>query len=137
MDVTGIGEVADAAGKIVDKIWPDKTQVEKDQAALQLQAMMAAFNLSKAQVDVDNTEAASTDKLQHWRGALGWVCVFAYAWHFILGPAFSYVVNIIAAAWGIGIPALPTVDIAPLATLTLGMLGLGGMHMFQQIKGVK
>lgn len=37
MSLTGIGEVATAVSDIVDHFFPDKTQAEKDQIALQLQ----------------------------------------------------------------------------------------------------
>lgn len=113
MDITGIGEVATAAQKILGMIFPDKTQAEKDQ-------MAAALAMVSAQTDIDKAEAASSDPLQHWRGGLGWVCTLAYLNNFILVPW--------ATALGMHVPAI---DIAPLATLTLGMLGLGGMHVYQ------
>jgi len=34
MSLTGLGEVSDLITTIVNKIWPDKTQAEKDQLAL-------------------------------------------------------------------------------------------------------
>ena len=37
MSLTGIGEVSDLAKDVIDKLWPDKTQAEKDQMALALQ----------------------------------------------------------------------------------------------------
>ena len=124
-DITGLGEVATAAQKILGMIFPDKTEVEKSQLA-------ASLALITAQTTIDQTEAASSDPLQHWRGGLGWVCVGAYAWNFIVQP-------IILATCVIGAHpvTLPVIDIGPLAALTTGMLGLGAMHVVGQINGVK
>lgn len=114
----------DTVTAIVSRIWPDKTEAEKAQLA-------AAIQLVSAQTDIDKAEAQSTDPLQHWRGGLGWVCVMAYFWNFVGQPL------IIAGARVAGnvVLALPPIDIGPLATLTLGMLGLGGLHVTERIKG--
>jgi Holin of 3TMs, for gene-transfer release len=119
LDITGLGQAATAAKGILGMIFPDKTEEEKSKLA-------AAMALIQGQTSVDNTEAASTDPLQHWRGGLGWVCTLAYLNNFILVPW--------ATALGMHVPAI---DFAPLATLTAGMLGLGGMHMYQTVQAGK
>lgn len=123
MDITGVGAVADAAKGILGMIFPNKTEEEKAQLA-------AALALIQSQTDIDKAEAQSSDPLQHWRGGLGWVCVAGYAWNFVLQP----LVNAGAAVAGHPLH-LPGLDIGPLATLTLGMLGLGGLHVAERIKG--
>lgn len=125
MDLTGIGEAATAAKGILGMIFPDKTEQEKAQLA-------AALALVNAQTDIDKAEAQSTDPLQHWRGGLGWVCAFAYAYNFVIQPL---AVALYAMANKGAILALPQLTIEPLATLTLGMLGLGGLHVAERIKG--
>jgi len=123
MDITGIGEVASAAKSILGMVFPDKTQQERDQLA-------ASLALLNAQTSIDQAEAQSTDPLQHWRGGLGWVCAFAYFWNFVGQPL------IVAFAMLFGHPiTLPQLDIGPLATLTMGMLGLGGLHVVERVKG--
>jgi hypothetical protein len=134
-DATGIGALGDAVSSIVNHFFPDKTQQEKDQAALELQGIMNQFNLTKGQIDVDQAEAASTDKWQHWRGAMGWVCVVAMAWHYIGLPIFQYIAALGVVVHALGaIPAPPDLNTAELSTILMGMLGLGGMHMYQTIK---
>jgi hypothetical protein len=114
LDLTGIGSVATAAQKILGMVFPDKTEEEKDKLA-------AALAMLQAQTNIDQAEAQSSDPLQHWRGGLGWVCTLAYFNNFILVPW--------AISFGLHAPAL---DMGPLFTLTAGMLGLGGMHVFEQ-----
>jgi hypothetical protein len=123
LDITGVGAVADLAKTAINAIWPDKTEQEKAQLA-------AAVALVQGQLAIDQTEAASSDPLQHWRGGLGWVCSFAYGYNFVIQPLM------VAAATLSGHPVtLPMLDIGPLATLTLGMLGLGGLHVAERVKG--
>jgi len=115
LDLTGIGAAANAAKSILGMIFPDKTEEEKAKLA-------ASLALIQSQTQIDQAEAASTDPLQHWRGGLGWVCTVSYLNNFILVPW--------ATAFGLHLPAL---DIAPLSALTMGMLGLGGMHVYEQV----
>lgn len=123
MDLTGIGEAATAAKSIIGMFFPDKTAEEQAKIA-------AALSMIQSQTDIDKSEAQSSDPLQHWRGGLGWVCAFAYFWNFVGQPL------IVAFATIFGHPvALPQLDIGPLATLTLGMLGLGGLHVAERVKG--
>lgn len=123
-DLTGLGAVAESAKGILGMFFPDKTESEKNQLA-------AALAVLNAQTDIDKAEAQSSDPLQHWRGGLGWVCAFGYAYNFVLQP----LIVAIAAIYGKPI-ALPQLDISQLSTLTLGMLGLGGLHVAERIKGV-
>lgn len=123
MDLTGIGAVAESAKGILGMFFPDKTEQEKAQIA-------AALAVLQAQTDINKAEAQSSDPLQHWRGGLGWVCAIGYGWHFVAQPL------VVAMAQAAGHPLeLPPLDISELATLTLGMLGLGGLHVAERIKG--
>lgn len=123
MDITGIGAVADAAKSILGMIFPNKTEEEKSQLA-------AAMALIQSQTDIDKAEAQSSDPLQHWRGGLGWVCVVGYFHNFVFQPLFQDVAQAMGKTF-----VLHPLDIGPLATLTLGMLGLGGLHVAERIKG--
>ncbi len=115
VDITGIGVVANAAKDILGMIFPNKTEEERAQIA-------ASLALIQAQTDIDKAEASSSDPLQHWRGGLGWVCTLAYLNNFIIAPY--------AIAYGMHVPLI---DTATLGELTAGMLGLGGMHVYQAV----
>jgi len=122
-DLTGVGTALTAVKDILGMVFPNKTEEEKAQMAM-------AFQMVQNQTDIDKTEAASNDPLQHWRGGLGWVCVMGYFYNFVAQPLIVDVMAIV------GKPILlHPLAIEPLVTLTLGMLGLGGMHVYQQVKG--
>lgn len=118
-----VSSAMDLATSIIQRIWPNKTEQEKDQIA-------AVLTMIQGQMDINKAEAQSSDPLQHWRGGLGWVCVMGYFWNFVGSP----LTNAVSAALGHPL-MLPGLDIGPLSTLTLGMLGLGGLHVAERIKG--
>jgi Holin of 3TMs, for gene-transfer release len=123
VDVTGIGTAVTGVKDILGMFFPDKTEEEKTKIA-------AALQVFQAQTNINQAEAQSTDPLQHWRGGMGWVCVLGYFHNFIFQPLFTDVVAILGKH-----ATLAPLDIGPLATLTAGMLGLGGLHVVQQING--
>jgi len=77
------------------------------------------------------------------RPALLWLCVGCLAWAWILRDFFimaltiagSYISSLEETKEIINL--LPTIDAGELMTLTLGMLGLGGMRSYEAKHGVK
>ncbi len=71
--ITGIGEVADVVGGVIDRIWPNKT--EQERAELQ-----AAMLVVQGQLKVNEAEAGSSSAfVAGWRPFIGWVCGAACA----------------------------------------------------------
>lgn len=132
MSITGIGEVASFATSIVDRLWPDKSQQEKDQMAAQIQIMTLQAQQAQGQADINKAEATSQSIfVAGWRPFIGWVCGCGFAVSF-LGPLISYVVALCGKT-GVVFPAL---DTETLMTLLMGMLGLGGMRTYEKTQGV-
>ena len=125
MDITGIGSVADLATSVIGKIWPDKTQQEREQLA-------AAVTLVQGQLAVNQAEAASPSIfVAGWRPFVGWICGSGLAWNFIARPALE------AGMTVAGHPiALPAADLGELMPLLFGLLGLGTLRTVEKIKGV-
>jgi hypothetical protein len=87
-----------------------------------------------AQIAVNQAEAGSPSLFKGgWRPAVGWCCVLALFFEFILRPLLP---------WGFGLltkvppPPLPTLDTGMLFNLMFGMLGLGGLRTVEKIRGV-
>lgn len=125
MSLIGLGEVADFAGKIADKIWPDASQAQKDALAFQLAQMQGQM--------ATNTAEASNPSLfvAGWRPFVGWVCGTGFAIT-VLGPLLSW----IAMLFGKTV-AFPPLDTQALMTLLMGMLGLGGMRTVEKLNDAK
>ena len=66
-----------------------------------------------------------------WRPALGWVCVAATGWNYVLAP------TIVAVAELMGRPlSLDLVQDDVLFELLAKTLGIGGMRMIEKLKNV-
>ena len=125
LDVAGIGAVADLATTVVNKIWPDKSEQERQQLA-------SALAIVQGQLDANKVEAASSSVwTSGWRPGVGWICVAALAMQYVARPLISW----IAAVSGHPLPTLPGID-DNLWQLLVGLLGLGGLRTFEKVSGV-
>lgn len=124
MDITGVGAVADLAGTVINKIWPDKTEQEKQQLA-------AAVMVVQGQIDINKAEASSPSVfVSGWRPAIGWICGGACAWNWVGLPIAK--AGLLVAGYGLSIaPA----DISEMLPILMGMLGLGGLRTVEKLKG--
>lgn len=117
--------IADLATNVISRIWPDKSEAEKQQLA-------AAVQLVQGQMDINKAEAASGSVfIGGWRPAIGWVCAAALACQYIARPLLVWAGIITGHNW----PVLPGLD-DNLWQLMLGMLGMGGLRTVEKVKGV-
>ena len=124
-DLTGIGEVADVVGSVIDRIWPNKTEQEK-------QEMQAAMLVVQGQLDVNKAEAGSSSVfVAGWRPFIGWVCGGACAWNWIGLP----IAKAGLALAGVTLDLAPA-DLTEMLPVLMGMLGLGALRTFEKTKGV-
>jgi hypothetical protein len=138
MDITGIGSIFDFGSKVIDKIFPDKTEAErvklelfKAQQAGALAELTATWENAKAQLAVNQAEASSGNAFaSSWRPFIGWTCGAAFAYKFVLAPVAAFVLT--AAGHPIELPAL---DFGEMMPVLFGMLGLGAMRTVERIKG--
>lgn len=113
------------ASTVVNKIWPDKTEAEKQQLA-------AAVAMVQGQLDINRAEAANPKVfVSGWRPFIGWVCGMAFAWNWIGLP----VVKLALAYYGTPISVSPA-DLSEMMPVLLGMLGLGGLRTYEKVNGV-
>ena len=124
-DITGLGAVSDLANTIINKIWPDKSEQEKQQIA-------AAVMMVQGQIDTNKEEAKSPSIfVSGWRPFIGWVCGMACAWNWI-----GLKIALFAAAY-FGHPLqMSPADIGEMMPILLGMLGRGGLRTAEKINGV-
>jgi hypothetical protein len=113
------------AKTIVQTIWPDKSEEEKQQLA-------AALALVQGQMDINKAEAASSSAfVAGWRPFIGWVCGAGCAWNWIGLPVASLALSMLGYKVGV-YPA----DLSEMMPLLLGMLGIGGLRTIEKVKGV-
>lgn len=126
-------------GEILDRVIPDpkaaaeaKVKLLEMQQKGELAELDAETRLALGQLEVNKTEAASSDPFRGgWRPAVGWTCAFGLAYTFVLRPLLPWIVSVAGGE----VPPLPAIESTELYTLLFGLLGLGGMRTFERIKG--
>lgn len=128
-----IGSIFDFGGKIIDRIFPDKTEQDKAKLAmLQLQQQGAFKELElqaaamQAQATINLEEAKSPNMfVSGWRPGVGWVCAS--------GLTYAVLAQPLLVACGV---KAPVTDTGVLIELLFAMLGVGIMRSYDKVKGV-
>lgn len=132
-----IGNLIKAAlGPILDgvlKLIPDKKARAEAKEQFEGQILDAMTSLVEGQLRINEREAShGSIFVAGWRPAVGWICGFALAWSFILEPIGSWA----AFMFGVTIDGVPKIELGPLMSILLGMLGLGGLRTYEKRLGV-
>jgi hypothetical protein len=139
MDITGIGSIFDFGSKVIDKLFPDKTEAErvklelfKAQQAGELAELTSQWDNAKAQAAINQVEAGSASLfVSGARPFIMWICGIGLGMQFLVAPLIQWG----GAAFGKTI-VLPPLDMGTLLTLLGGMLGLSGMRTVEKLSGV-
>ena len=126
----GIAEsVIGVAGKVLDKFVEDKDLKTKLNA--ELKSQLISLDLAQAQANIEQAKHPSIF-IAGARPAIMWICAFGLGWQFVFQPV---------AVWGIALSGidvvLPIIETEGLMSLTLALLGLGGMRSFEKSKGIQ
>ena len=124
-----IGPVSDLIGKFVE----DKDKKNELAHSIATMAENHAQEIALAQIATNQAEAKSGSLfVGGWRPAVGWVCVSAFAYHYVIQPVLMFVL----LATGVVLPELPQLNLGEMMPVLLGMLGLGGMRTIEKYKRV-
>ena len=126
----GIAEsVIGVAGKVLDKFVEDKDLKKK--LDHELRSQIVSLDLAQAQTNLEQAKHSSIF-VAGARPAIMWICAFGLGWQFVFQPIAVWIL----ALTGSGI-ALPVIQTEGLMSLTMALLGLGGMRSFEKSKGVQ
>tara|TARA_B100000519_G_C14119576_1_gene379770 strand:+ start:157 stop:567 length:411 start_codon:yes stop_codon:yes gene_type:complete len=120
--------IVGVAGKVLDKFVEDKDLKTKLEAELKQQVV--SLDLAQAQANIEQAKHPSLF-VSGSRPAIMWICAFGLGWQYVFQPVFVWAIAVSGA--DIAIPIIPTEG---LMTLTLSLLGLGGMRSAEKWKGV-
>lgn len=127
MGIPIIGDVINVVGGVIDKLIPDKTEAAK----MKHEVTMSLLTSDLAQTDVNKVEAAHKSVfVSGWRPAVGWVCVSALAFNYIISPLMAW-----AAVIWMPDAIIPELDISELLTLLFGLLGMGTLRSYDKRQG--
>tara|TARA_R100001015_G_C4538911_1_gene103418 strand:- start:41 stop:463 length:423 start_codon:yes stop_codon:yes gene_type:complete len=116
--------ISDLIGRAI----PDKNKRMELEASIKSQMI----DLQKAQADI-NLEQAKHPSIfvSGSRPAILWICALGLAWQFFLAPLMNWAVVISGSTI-----QPPVINTEGLMTLTLSLLGLGGLRTAEKWKGV-
>lgn len=118
---------------LLDKFIEDKDKKNAIAFELSTMAERHAQELAKAQIAVNQKEAAHKSLfVAGWRPAVGWVCVLGMASNFMVIPLANF-----ALALAESTIVVPILDLTQMMPVLMGMLGLGAMRTMEKTKGVQ
>ena len=119
---------------LLDKVIEDKDQKAALAHEIATMSDQHAQEALMGQLEINKAEASSGSLFKGGcRPFIGWVCCFAFAYHFVLQPLIVFGVT----AAGVDMPALPEFDMGSLLTVMIGMLGLGGLRSVEKLKKIE
>ena len=132
------GALLPIIGQVLGKVLPDPAEAAEAKIRLaelvqrgELAFLDADVKVALGQMEINKEEAKSGSLfVAGWRPAVGWICAVALSYQFVVRPLLAWYSLIVT------IPVPPELDVATLMTLLFGMLGMGGMRMYEKGKGV-
>ena len=115
-------------------------ETDEEKKAAELLLMKAQQMPDKWQAEINKIEAGHRSIfVAGWRPALGWVCVIALGYAFVLRPFLIVILNVLlnleALSPDIGIE-IPPINVKEILSLIFGMLGLGGLRSYEKKHGL-
>lgn len=125
--------ILDIAGKIFDRVIPDKAAAERAKAEFAAVGQAQEFQLAVQQIVVNAKEAEHpTLFVAGWRPFVGWTGACAFAYVAIVEPFARFIAQV-----GFGYAgAFPEIDTTLTMQVLLGILGLGGLRTYEKQKRV-
>jgi hypothetical protein len=137
----GVGGLLGAAGQLSKDLrtaitgtapLTEEMRIKLIDQAVALEKSAADLNaqMVSGQIDLNKLDAQSGSLFRSgWRPFVGWVCASGLAYQYLLQPFLAWG----SGMWHVSIP--PSLDMATLMPLLLGLLGIASMRTVEKIKG--
>ena len=119
-----IGEMANGVASAINQF----VETPEEKAAAELLLLKAQQEPDKWQTEINKIEAGHRSMfVAGWRPAVGWICVCALAWGWILGPVIQFL-----------FPdrVLPAIAMGEAISLVMAMLGMGALRTYEKRQGL-
>jgi hypothetical protein len=119
------------AGKIFDRVIPDKAAAEKAKLEMEAALQSQEFSLALEQIKVNAEEAKSTNWfVAGWRPACGWLGAIALGYASVLEPFARFIAKVAFDYMG----EFPVLDTTITMQVLFGILGLGAFRSVEKVK---
>lgn len=105
----------------------ERAEAKRKLVELEQQGRLAQIAVNAAEAKHESIFVAG------WRPAVGWVCVAALAWTFIVQPFLTW--GLVVFRPDFPVDNMPSLDMGPLLTILAGMLGLAGLRTYEKRTG--
>lgn len=127
-----IPAILEIAGKIFDRVIPDKAAAQQAKDAFAAASQTQEFQIALAQIAVNAEEAKSPSLwTSGWRPFVGWVSGFGFGYAVMLEPIMRFVAKVFFGYVG----EFPEIDFDILLTTLGGLLGLGTLRTVEKLRG--
>lgn len=128
-----ISAIINVASTLLSRVWPDKSEAQKQEFLLAFHKLLSETELAKAQLNVNANEALHTSLfVAGWRPWIGWGFGTLTMVYILATTIFN-----ICVAYGCHIQPLPPLD-PMVRDVIMGMLGITvTARTFEKVKGVK
>lgn len=103
---------------------------EKADAKLKLTEVLQKPHILQAMANIEGAKHKSVF-VAGWRPAIGWTCAIGIFYQFLILPFAGLIATFVAPE-----VTLPAIAASELMTLTMSLLGLGGLRTYEKIKGI-
>ncbi len=115
-----IGEAADGVANAIDRF----VETKEEKKAAELLLMKVQQEPDKWQTEINKIEAGHRNMfIAGWRPAVGWICVFALAWGWILAPILQFLFPE---------KKMPAIALGEAISLVMAMLGMGALRSYEK-----
>ena len=129
MNINPLSGVVDGLVKGLDELFT--SDEEREAAKLRLISTLQQPHILQAMTNIEEAKHRSVF-VAGWRPAIGWTAALGLAYQFLVFP-FAGLINVYL---DIPVAELPVLEGEQLMTLTLSLLGLGGLRSFEKMKGI-
>ena len=120
---SGIVEGATGIATIVDKFM----ETPDEKRAAELVNRKLQLKPDEFQIEINKIEAGHRSIfVAGWRPAIGWICVFALGWGWILAPLLQFIFPD---------KEMPAIEIGQAISLVMAMLGMGALRTYEKHSG--
>ena len=115
-----IGEVAGGVAEAIDRF----VETAEEKKAAELLITKVHQEPDKWQAEINKIEARHRSLfVAGWRPAVGWICVCALAWGWIIGPIAQFIFSD---------KTMPAIEIGQAISLIMALLGMGALRSYEK-----
>jgi len=115
-----IGEAADGVASAINQF----VETKEEKKAAELLLMKVQQEPDKWQAEINKIEAGHRNMfIAGWRPAIGWICVFALGWGWILAPILQFLFPE---------KKMPAIELGEAISLVMAMLGMGALRSYEK-----